>query len=117
MLSTEAQTLPNDPESVATIAVKVVDAEGILVPDASNLIHFDVSGPASIIGVDNGSNIDHDSFVASQRKAFQGRAIAILKANESSGAIRLSANVDGLPQATITLKAVRAQSILASPAF
>jgi beta-galactosidase len=117
VLSTEAHTLPNDFESVATIAVNVVDAAGVLVPDASSPIHFDVTGPAKIIGVDNGSNIDHDSFVALQRKAFQGRAVAILKANAPSGEIHLTASVDGLPPATLTLKAASAQSRVDSPAF
>jgi beta-galactosidase len=117
VLTTEHNVLSDDPEDVATVAVNVVDANGILVPDASNLIHFDVSGPARMVAVDNGSNIDHDSFIASQRKAFQGRSVVIIRANAPSGDIRLRASADGLPPATLSLKTAAAHTTIVSPAF
>jgi beta-galactosidase len=117
VLSTEHMTLSYGPDDVATVAVTVVDAAGVLVPDASSLVHFDVTGPAKIVGVDNGSNVDHESFVASQRKAFQGRAVAVLKAEASGGAIHITATTDGLPSATLELTATPPQIFANSPAF
>lgn len=99
-------SLSSDWNDVRQLAVRLVDANGTLVPDSKTVIHFDVKGPGRIIGVDNGSNTDHDSFQASERKLFEGRAIAIVRANASSGAIAVTASAEGLSPATIKLTAV-----------
>ena len=88
------------------VSVKLVDANGTVIPDNSTVIHFSMAGPGQVIGVDNGSNTDHDSFEASERKLFEGRAIAIVRAKASSGDIALTAAAEGVPSATIHLKAV-----------
>lgn len=99
-------SLSSDWNDVRQLAVKLVDANGTLVPDSGTVVHFSVKGPGRIVGVDNGSNTDHDSFQASGRKLFEGRAIAIVRANASSGAITVTASAEGLSPATIKLTAV-----------
>jgi beta-galactosidase len=47
--------------------------------------------------------VDHDPFLANQRKLYDGNAVAILRATASSGAIKVTASADGLPTATLTL--------------
>jgi len=56
-----------DGEDVSVITVQVNDAQNRLVPDASNNIAFDISGPGKIIGVGNGDPSSHepDRFVES----------------------------------------------------
>lgn len=99
-------SLSPDWNEVRQISVKLVDANGTVIPDNSTVIHFSMAGPGQVIGVDNGSNTDHDSFEASERKLFEGRAIAIVRAKASSGDIALTAAAEGVPSATIHLKAV-----------
>ena len=106
LTSDNGTTLSPDWNDVRQLSVRVVDANGTPVPDDATLVHFAVTGPGQIIGVDNGSNTDHDSFQAMQRKLFEGHAIAIVRANASSGDIAVTATAEGLPPVTIHLTAV-----------
>ena len=49
-----------DGEDCSVITVSVADAENRMVPTATNLIHFSVSGPGKIIGVGNGDPSCHE---------------------------------------------------------
>jgi beta-galactosidase len=89
-------------DEVAHLEVLLLDENGTVVPAAENLIRFSVSGPGRIIALDSGSVVSTERFQASERRAFQGRALAILRAN-GEGPIRMSASVDGLAPATVEL--------------
>jgi beta-galactosidase len=117
VLTTERKTLANSAQDAVYVSATVVDASGNIVPDASNLIHFQLEGPAAIAAVDNGANVDHDSFKASQRRAFEGHAVAIVQATAASGSIRVTATADGLESGTATLTAVPAVETVHSPAI
>lgn len=93
-------------DDVSHVEVTIVDDKGVLVPTAADLVTFKVTGPGVIAAVDSGSIASHEPFQASQRKAFQGRCLAMVKATGPSGRITLTAAADGLPEATVTLKAV-----------
>jgi beta-galactosidase len=58
-----------DGASVTVITVRVDDAEGRMVPDAGNLVSFQLSGPGRIIGVGNGDPASHepDKYIESVR--------------------------------------------------
>jgi beta-galactosidase len=90
-------------DDLAYIEATVVDHEGILVPDAADLISFKVAGPGSIAAVDNGDNSSHESFHADHRRAYQGRCFAIIKANEA-GNITVQATGDGLASASTKIR-------------
>lgn len=53
-------------DDVIVYRIKAFDAKGNFCPTANNLVHFDISGPASIIGVGNGDPSCHepDTFTA-----------------------------------------------------
>ncbi|HTX19827.1 MAG TPA: beta-galactosidase GalB [Bacteroidota bacterium] len=87
------------------VTVKVLDANGTLVPDAGNLIRFKVSGEGTVAGVDNGSETDLDSFKADSRKAFNGLALVVIRSTETKGTITVEASSDGLTPSTVTLTA------------
>jgi beta-galactosidase len=82
----------------------LVDANGTVIPDSTTVIHFATSGPGEIIAVDNGNLLDHEPFHASERKLYEGHAIAILRATASSDNITLTATTEGLPPATLVLQ-------------
>jgi beta-galactosidase len=53
--------------------------------------------------VDSADNSSHEPFQASERHAFQGRCVAVLKATAPSGKITLTASAPGLGSASIKL--------------
>ena len=53
------QLLP-DRNEVAMVTVKVVDKDGRLVPTAADMIHFELEGVGTILGVGNGNPSSHE---------------------------------------------------------
>ena len=106
ILTTDRKSLNADRVDIAVIKAEVVDAKGILVPHADALLQFDVTGPARIIGVGNGNPNSHEPDKASQRRAFNGLACAIVQSNALAGEVRLTARADGLATGQVNLKLI-----------
>ena len=62
-LTPDRSALRADGEDAGVFTVAVVDAKGRTVPTASNLIHFELDGPARILGVGNGDPSCHQADV------------------------------------------------------
>lgn len=92
-------------DDLSFVTVKVLDAEGNLVPNADNLIHFNTTGECFIAGVDNGSQTSTEPFKANYRKAYNGLCLVILGTNGKKGSLKLTAFAEGLQPATIYLHA------------
>ena len=105
VLTPDRQVIKADGTDLSFVTVKIVDKNGTLVPLADNLVKFDLVGPGSIVGVDNGNQISHESFKASQRKAFHGMALAIVQSKRRSGRIVLKATSVGLESASVVINA------------
>ncbi len=91
-------------EDLSFVTVRIEDEQGNLIPQAANLIQFSVAGGASIAGVDNGDPTSMESFKASQRKAFHGLALVILRAGAKRETVKLRAVSEGLQSAELTIK-------------
>ena len=104
ILAADRNRIKNDAGDVSHLTVTVVDGNGIIVPDADNLISFKLTGPGVIAAVDNGDNASHELFQANQRHAFQGMCIVLLKAKASGGRITVTATAPGLRPASIILR-------------
>ena len=78
-LTADRNQVKADGTDLSFVTVEILDADGNIVPTADNLVEFELSGPAFIAGVDNGNPLSHESFQAPQRKAFNGKALAILQ--------------------------------------
>ena len=77
------------------------------------------TGPASIVAVDNGNMMDHDSFQATQRKLYFGNALALVRATGSTGKVAVTATADGVAPATLTFTTApvdKEDSAIAMPA-
>ncbi|HEU4834194.1 MAG TPA: beta-galactosidase GalB [Pyrinomonadaceae bacterium] len=103
VLTPDRQTIKADGADLSFVTVKVVDKNGTLVPAANDLIRFEVSGPGSIAGVDNGNQISHESFKSNQRQAFHGMALAIVQSRQKAGRIVLKATADNLAPASVVI--------------
>lgn len=92
-------------EDISFVTINVLDKNNNLVPDAGNLIQFEISGNGFIAGVDNGSETSMESFKDNKRKAFNGKALVLLQSNGKKGSITLKATAAGLQNATVTVNA------------
>jgi len=120
-----------DGKDLSVITAAIVDAQGRMVPTASNEMRFELSGPGKIIGVGNGNPTDHSAdkpdapFTSAKRMAFNGLAQVIVQsargeiaadsfgAMAQAGAIQLAATGDGLSGASVTIRAIRTPVTLA----
>jgi beta-galactosidase len=121
VLSADSPTRPLTPDwnDVRYVTATLVDDVGTRIPDSTTLMHFSATGPASVIGVDNGNMIDHDSFQGSERRVYDGNVCALVRATGSVGRVTVTATAEGLPPATINLQTAplaREDRMIASPA-
>jgi beta-galactosidase len=100
-----AKPMTPDWNDVRYVTATLVDEAGTRIPDSSTVVHFAATGPAEIVAVDNGSMIDHDPYHETQRKLYDGNAVAILRATRSAGKIVVTASADGIPAASLSLTA------------
>jgi len=78
-LTADRSVLTADGYDLSYITADILDAKGNLVPDADNLIHFTVEGAAEIEAVGNGDSATIEPFVANYRRAFNGKALLIIR--------------------------------------
>jgi beta-galactosidase len=91
--------------SLAFLIATVVDAHGVVVSTAGNDIHFAVSGPGRLAGVDNGHQESALGYQGPVMAAFNGSALAIVAATGGSGDIGVVATSPGLKPAKATVRA------------
>jgi beta-galactosidase len=107
ILSTDRARLTSSWDDVSYIEAKVVDANGVMVPGATDLITFKATGPGAIVAVDSGNNGSTEPFQASERRAFQGRCFAMVKTNAAKGKITVMATSAGMAEGQITIEVGR----------
>ncbi len=93
-------------ENAAYLTATVVDAHGVVVPSAANLITFRVRGAGFVAAVDNGDNTSHESFQGDKRSAYRGRCIAFIKARAAQGTLVVTASSPGLSPGSVSLTLV-----------
>lgn len=103
-LSVDRADIAADGKDLSFVTVRVEDAAGNLFPQAKNLIRFSIKGPGEIVAVDNGDATSFEPFQGTERKAYNGLALAIIRAN-GAGKIKLVAKAKGLKTAETTIAA------------
>lgn len=98
--------IAGDGKDLSFVTLRIVDAAGLTVPRTHNPIQFSVTGPGEIVATDNGDATSFESFQSPERKAFNGLALAIVRAKPgATGEIRLRAESPGLAPATTVIRA------------
>ncbi len=88
-------------DALGFVSVEILDADGNLCPNAENLVHFELDGDSAFIaGVDNGSPVSMERFKDNKRKAFYGKCLVVLQADEP-GTVTLKATSEGLAPASL----------------
>ncbi len=106
LITADRNAIAADGNDLSFITVKVADRNGLIVPDATNMITFSIEGPGEIVATDNGDPADLVSFASKARAAYSGLALAIIRSGKGrSGVIRVTAMAEGLKKATIEIRA------------
>jgi beta-galactosidase len=113
-LVAEHDTIADGRGNVAHIAFEIVDAAGTLVPIAGDLVHVTVTG-GDLLALDNADLQDQSGYRTGQRRAFNGRGLAIVRATKP-GVVRVDASADGLRPASITVYVVPGRTTPIVPA-
>jgi len=101
----DRDTITTGPGDVAHVTFEIVDSAGPVVPTADNLVSFAATG-GNILVVDNANLQDRDPYRSDRRHAFNGRGLAILRA-EKPGVLRVSASAEGLRPVSLSVQVVR----------
>jgi beta-galactosidase len=82
-------------DAVGYVRVEIVDARGVLVPDAAVPVSVTVTGGMLAV-FDNGSVTDHTMFTEPTRRTQGGKALIAVRAG--AGPVRVTATAPGLKQ-------------------
>lgn len=103
-LSADRSVIKADGVDLSFVTVTVIDKAGNLVPNADNMIKYNITGTGFIAGVDNGYQANHDPFKADYGKVFKGKGLVIIQSNSEKGEIVLEANSEEILSNTIKIK-------------
>ncbi len=92
-------------QSLAFVDMDVVDADGVMVPDAADRLHVSVRG-GRLVGLDNGRQESADNYKADSMPAFNGKALAIVRPTGRPGPVTVTVTGDGLVPQTTTVHVV-----------
>ncbi len=105
IMEADRKVVEADGYDLLYLTVKVVDKAGQLVPGSNNQVSFSIDGPGKIVAVDNGDATSHEPFQASERKAYNGMCLVIVKAEKgANGSITIRAFSKGLKPASADVK-------------
>jgi len=102
-LSVDRDAIAADRRDVAHFMVKILDAQGRVVPTADNEVAFDIQGEGKLIGVDGGNPVSHEDYKGKSIKAFNGLCLAIVQSTAKPGRIQLTATSPGLKSSTVVV--------------
>ncbi len=104
-LKADRTELAADGKDLSFVTVTITDANGISDPRAVNPVHFTVSGPAEIVGTDNGDESSFEPLTGPDHRTFYGKCVAIVRTRSGApGAITLHAEAEGLQAASVELQ-------------
>lgn len=103
-LTVDKKTLSADNQDLVYVTAEIVDREGNFVPMADNEIAFKVSGNATLEATGSADIKDCSGYHHSTRKAWKGRAAAIVKSTATPGKIVIEATSPRLKKAIVSVK-------------
>ncbi|GAB4129798.1 MAG: glycoside hydrolase family 2 TIM barrel-domain containing protein [Roseiflexaceae bacterium] len=85
------------------LAIEVVDHNGAVVHAANPLITIACHGDGEVIAIGSANPRSEELYIGSQRHAYEGRLMAVVRSNGSTGSIQVHIEAAGLAPASITL--------------
>ncbi|MCF8227046.1 MAG: DUF4982 domain-containing protein [Bacteroidales bacterium] len=100
----DRNTIAADGKDLSFVTIRIVDENGMVVPDANNLLHFSVEGPGELVATDNGDPTDLIPFPSLERKVFNGLALAIVRSQKDQpGTLMIIISSKGIESAYIEI--------------
>jgi beta-galactosidase len=97
--------LASNGRDLAFVTVRIVDSAGVPAPRAHDRVRFTVDGPADLVATDNGDPTGFESFQTSEKAAFNGLVLGIVRTRAGAGGtITVRADGAGLKGAVLTLR-------------
>jgi len=103
-LTADRTRIQATPGNLVYITAEVLDEKGQLVPDASNLLHFNISGGGEIIATGNADPTGMESMQQPKHKTFEGKCLIIVR-SKKAGKIRLNAAGENLQDGSVVIEA------------
>jgi beta-galactosidase len=103
VLKADRSSITADGRDLSFVEVDVVDAQGVIVPQAKNQIDFTISGPGALVGLDGGDPTNHDSYKGTSHAAFSGKLMAIVQASTTAGKVTLKATSGSLTGSSVDI--------------
>jgi beta-galactosidase len=102
-IETENANWKADGMDLQYVKVYAVDSKGRKVPTTTEELTFDVSGAATLIAVDNGNHLSDDLFAGNKKRLHNGFAMAILRAEQTAGKVKVKVTAMGLKEVEVNL--------------
>ena len=102
-LRADRTDLAADGQDLSHIDIELVDAQGLVVPDADRPVRVRVEGAGRFLCMDNGDTADGGAQLRPDKPSCFGRALAVVQAGRAAGPLRVTASADGLPDADLLL--------------
>jgi beta-galactosidase len=102
-LKADRAAIAADGRDLSFVEVDIVDAQGVIVPQANNRVDFTISGPGALVGLDGGDPTNHDSYKGTSHAAFSGKLMAIVQSTTAAGKITLKATSGSLGAGSVDI--------------
>ncbi len=102
-LTADRPFIKADGQDLCYVTIELLDDKGRLNPNAEDLLHFEIEGDASIAGVGNANPTSIESHQQTQRKAWKGKCLVIVKAGKTPGNVKLKVTGGDLKPAEMVI--------------
>ncbi len=102
-LEADRTSIQSDGRDLTFVTVKILDEDGTICPDANNLVQFSVEGEGILECVGNGDPTCIESYQASERSAFHGLCLLVVRSTNNTGKIKINAYSKGIKDAIIEI--------------
>ena len=103
-MEADRTSIQSDGQDLVFITVRIVDEDGNICPNANNLVQFSIDGEGVLECVGNGDPTCIESYQASERSAFHGLCLLVVRSTDNSGEIKITAHSKGITDAIIEIR-------------
>ena len=100
---TVTATSPSALGAQTTVSYETGNYRFPAIPPGVYTLTFELTGPAKLIGVDNGDLTSHESYKTNTRPLYLGMALALVQSTSDAGTAHLVVHAAGLPDAAVTI--------------
>ena len=113
LLKPSKTTLYADGEDVSCIEVDIADANNNFIITAADQVQFTMTGAGRSLGIASGDWSSSESFKATARKVYKGKALIVIQSTMDTGTINITVSSGSLTSAGLTIKTMPQQIVTA----